>query len=74
MKQYPKAETPIMTAKEIRELRKRPDLSLDGNYILDELKRWYFANGHLITIGEDYAFRNEINELHKALTALTDRK
>jgi hypothetical protein len=63
MKRKQLPETPPMTAKEIRELLvSKPDKS-EAQQISDELKTWYFANCHLLTIGEDVAFKKYIGAL-----------
>lgn len=59
-----KAETPPMTVKELREFVDRLPNKKDAEQILDEMKTWYFANLHLITVGEDAAFRRTIGNLN----------
>jgi hypothetical protein len=59
------AEMPPMNVKELREyLNGKPDIK-EAIEILEEMKVWYFANCHLITIGEDAAFTNYLGKLEK---------
>ena len=64
MKPKQRAETPPMTAKDIRQLLvSKPTDKTELLQIADDLKVWYYANLHLITVGEDVAFKRYIGKL-----------
>lgn len=67
MRKKEQPKTPPMTAKDLRDFVISSPSFEEASLVFDEMKTWYFANCHLITIGIDYAFRNELGRLEKYL-------
>lgn len=70
MKRKQLPETPPMTAKDLREYRQGP-LDNEAQTILEDMLSWYWSNIHLLTNGEDYAFRREIGLLQTKLKGVS---
>jgi hypothetical protein len=54
-----------MNVRELREYIQTAPPKADALDTFEFMKVWYFANCHLITIGEDAAFRRYLSELEK---------